>query len=100
MLVTIGFISLFTFHGPTAKWVRVHPEMFWIAFVIMLVTLIAMACCTNVRRKAPMNFIFLTLFTFAQSFLLGISASRFDTEAVINLIINFLIVKHCLKLNI
>ncbi|EDS39171.1 conserved hypothetical protein [Culex quinquefasciatus] len=42
----------------------------------MLVTLISMACCGSVRRKAPMNFIFLTLFTLAQSFLLGITTAR------------------------
>ena len=40
------------------------------------------ACCTSVRRKAPMNFIFLGLFTAAQSFLLGTAASSFQREEV------------------
>jgi protein lifeguard len=49
----------------------------------MIVTLIAMACCTNVRRKAPMNFIFLFLFTLAQSFLMGAMAARFQAMEVV-----------------
>lgn len=63
-------------------WVRRHPELFWIAFGVLLVTMISMACCTNVRRKSPLNFIFLGLFTFAQSFIMATAASRFNSEEV------------------
>uniref|UniRef100_A0A1B0DMK1 Uncharacterized protein n=1 Tax=Phlebotomus papatasi TaxID=29031 RepID=A0A1B0DMK1_PHLPP len=78
--ISLGFIALFLYHEPTGKWVRSHPEMWWIALILLFVTLIAMACCTNVRRKAPMNFIFLGLFTLAQSFMLGVMASNFRSE--------------------
>uniref|UniRef100_A0A8D7ZXT3 Protein lifeguard 1 n=4 Tax=Culex pipiens TaxID=7175 RepID=A0A8D7ZXT3_CULPI len=71
------------YHRQTNIWVKQHPEMFWIAFGVMLVTLISMACCGSVRRKAPMNFIFLTLFTLAQSFLLGITTARFSSQEVL-----------------
>lgn len=70
------------YHEPTKLWVQKHPEMFWIALVIMIVTLISMACCTNVRRKAPMNFIFLALFTFAQSFLLAVTTAKYQSNEV------------------
>jgi FtsH-binding integral membrane protein len=80
--ITLGFIALFLFHKPTKNWVMDHSELFWIALVVLIVTLIGMACCTNVRRKAPMNYIFLGLFTLAESFLLGISTANYDTEAV------------------
>lgn len=56
--------------------------MFWVAFAVMLITMIAMACCTNVRRTSPMNFIFLFLFTLAQSFLLGVITTRAPAETV------------------
>uniref|UniRef100_A0A1Q3EUD2 Putative n-methyl-d-aspartate receptor glutamate-binding subunit n=1 Tax=Culex tarsalis TaxID=7177 RepID=A0A1Q3EUD2_CULTA len=81
--ITLGFICLFMYHRPTNIWVKQHPEMFWIAFGVMLVTLISMACCSSVRRKAPMNFIFLGLFTLAQSFLLGITTARFSSQEVL-----------------
>lgn len=56
--------------------------MFWVAFGVMIVTMLSMACCTNVRRKAPMNFIFLGLFTLAQSFLLGTISARYNVNEV------------------
>lgn len=36
-----------------------------------------MACCESVRRTFPMNFIFLALFTLAESFLLGMISSSY-----------------------
>uniref|UniRef100_A0A336MQ13 CSON015136 protein n=1 Tax=Culicoides sonorensis TaxID=179676 RepID=A0A336MQ13_CULSO len=83
LLITFGAICLFVFHEPTKQWTYDHPELFWIALVVMIVTLISMACCTNVRRKTPMNFIFLFLFTIAESFLLGIVSSVYDVDAVL-----------------
>lgn len=56
--------------------------MFWIALGVMIVTLISMACCGDVRRKAPMNFIFLTLFTLAQAFLLAVTSANFQSQEV------------------
>lgn len=70
------------YHQGTKRWLHAHPEMFWVAFVIMLITMISMACCTNVRRKAPMNFIFLGLFTCAQTFLLGVITAKVPAETV------------------
>lgn len=81
--ITLGFICLFMYHRPTKLWVQNHPEMFWIAFGVMLVTMLSMACCEGVRRKAPMNVIFLGLFTFAMSFMLGISTARFNSQEVL-----------------
>lgn len=75
-------MSLFVYHQPTQRFVQGHPELFWVAFGVMLVTMISMACCTNVRRKAPMNFIFLALFTLAQTFLLGTISAKFRVEEV------------------
>ncbi|XP_050075075.1 protein lifeguard 1-like isoform X2 [Anopheles maculipalpis] len=82
LLITLGFITLFLYHRPTKLWVQNHPEMFWIALGVMIVTLISMACCGDVRRKAPMNFIFLTLFTLAQAFLLGVTTANFSSQEV------------------
>lgn len=83
LCVTLGFICLFMFHRPTKIWVHNHPELFWIAFGVMLVTMISMACCDSVRRKAPMNFIFLSLFTICMSFMLGVSTARFNSQEVL-----------------
>ncbi|KAJ9582266.1 hypothetical protein L9F63_003395 [Diploptera punctata] len=42
-----------------------------------------MSCCGNIRRQAPHNYIFLFIFTLAESFFLGIFASFFEAESVI-----------------
>lgn len=82
LLITLGMISWFLYHEPTQKWVMRHTELFWIAFAATIVLIICMACCTNVRRKAPMNFIFLFGFTLAEAFLLAIAASTYKKEEV------------------
>lgn len=83
LAITTGFIALFLYHEPTKRYVQAHQELWWIALVVMIVCLITMACCGDVRRKAPMNFIFLGLFTFAEAFMLGMAASNFDQSAVL-----------------
>ncbi|XP_011263504.1 protein lifeguard 1 isoform X2 [Camponotus floridanus] len=82
LLITLGMITWFLYHQPTQLWVRRHTELFWVAFAITIVLIICMACCTNVRRKAPMNFIFLFLFTFAEAFLLATASSTYHSEEV------------------
>lgn len=82
LLVTLSIVCLFTFHEGTRLWTRKHPELLWISLGVLIVTMISMACCEGVRRKAPMNFIFLALFTAAQSFILGVSSSRLGQNEV------------------
>lgn len=84
LLITLSFIAWFTYHNDTKVFVRHHMGIWWAALAIMIVCLITMACCGDVRRKAPLNFIFLFIFTLAQSFLLGVAASTYDTDAVCN----------------
>ncbi|KYN00953.1 Glutamate [NMDA] receptor-associated protein 1, partial [Cyphomyrmex costatus] len=82
LLITLGMITLLLYHKPTQLWVRSHSELFWVALALTLVLIVCIACCTNVRRKAPMNFIFLFLFTFAEAFLLSVVASTYESHEV------------------
>lgn len=45
--------------------------------------MVCMACCESVRRKTPLNFIFLFLFTVAESFLLGMVAGQYEANEVL-----------------
>lgn len=81
--VTLAIIALFVFHRPTNLWVKQHHELMWISLIVVFVTMIALACCESVRRKSPMNFIFLSLFTVAQSFLLGCTSIHYDSDTVL-----------------
>nr|CAD7428931.1 unnamed protein product [Timema monikensis] len=83
LLITLSFITLLCYHEPTKDYIYSHQEVWWIAFVLMMVTIIAMACCPSVRRNSPMNFIFLLIFTLAEGFLLGATASTYNSDAVL-----------------
>ncbi|KAL0124622.1 hypothetical protein PUN28_006461 [Cardiocondyla obscurior] len=82
LIITFGMISIFVYVESTKLWVRQHTELFWVAFAVTFVLLICMTCCTSVRRKAPMNFVFLFLFTLAEGFLLSVAASTYDSKEV------------------
>lgn len=82
MSVSLAFICLCTFHQGTKLFLARNQILFWIALAVLFVTMISMACCESVRRTSPTNFIFLGLFTCAQSFLLGTMTSRVPPDTV------------------
>lgn len=81
--ITMGFIGLLSYEPNTKRFVEQTPSLLFIALGVMLVAFIILVCCGDVRRKAPMNYITLFLFTIAEGFLLGVTASRYDQEAVL-----------------
>jgi len=83
LLLTAAIIAPFMYHKPLRDYVRRSNTIYWIAMVITLVCIIAMACCEGVRRKFPTNITFLGIFTAAEGFMLGSLAARFDTQAVL-----------------
>ncbi|KAK6644491.1 hypothetical protein RUM43_000758 [Polyplax serrata] len=82
LVVSLGFIALFLFHKDTQIYVAKNQWLWGAAFAVMVITLFSIACCGDVRRKAPMNFIFLGFFTVSQGFLLGVAASTFHSNEV------------------
>lgn len=83
LAITMAFISLFMYHEPAKMFVAQNPSIGIIAFVTMFVVLIIMACCGEIRRKTPHNFIFLALFTAAQGLMLGIIATQYQSNKVL-----------------
>merc|ERR1719234_900811 len=78
----MAIIGIFTLES-VKKYSAVHPELWILAMVIMIVSLITLACCEGVRRKTPHNFIFLGLFTLAEGFMLGTVTSTYDSNEVL-----------------
>lgn len=73
--VTVIAIAFCVFHNGTRLFLRKHTELMWVALIVVVVTMLAMACCESVRRNYPTNFIFLGLFTLAESFMLATMTS-------------------------
>ena len=55
----------------------------WVTLGVMLVCLLSMACCETVRRKSPINFIFLFVFTACEGLMLGTLATFYSVDAVL-----------------
>jgi FtsH-binding integral membrane protein len=83
LLVTLGVICLFVFHEPTMRWVQRNSWLWWTSMIVLIVTLLVLACCENMRRKAPGNFILLFLFTAAMSFMMGVMSANFEIFEVL-----------------
>lgn len=83
LLVSIGVVCLFVLSKPVNAYVRQSVGLFWFAWVGALVLMIVIACCENVRRTFPLNFILLGLFTLFESFLLGVVSAHYQVEEVL-----------------
>lgn len=80
LLVTFGIVCFFFFHEPTRLFVQRNSGLYWASYAIFLATYIALACCPNVRRKYPGNFIALLIFTLSLSYLAGtITSTYYET---------------------
>ncbi|XP_054707256.1 protein lifeguard 1-like isoform X2 [Uloborus diversus] len=83
LAITVAFICLFLFSEPVMKYTMEHTEMLIIAVVLSFVLIIAMSCCSNVRRTYPLNMICLFLFTIVESFMLGTIAGSYKVDEVL-----------------
>ncbi|XP_058124574.1 protein lifeguard 1-like [Anopheles coustani] len=69
-------------HEPTKGVVQRSAPLFWLAFIVMFISIICISCCGEMRRKAPMNFILLGLFTLAESFLVAVVTAQYNADEV------------------
>ncbi|XP_014248373.1 protein lifeguard 1-like isoform X1 [Cimex lectularius] len=82
LLVSVGVVSLFTFSVKVQDFVSHNIWILIVAIVVNIVLVIMLVCCEGVRRKAPMNFIVLGLFTLTEGFLLGVIAASYNSSEV------------------
>ncbi|EDW81683.1 uncharacterized protein Dwil_GK19213 [Drosophila willistoni] len=83
LVATFGVVSLFVFNDDVKLYVQQNFWIFWFALIIMLITMLALICCENLRRETPTNFIFLSVYTMAQSFIMGVSACRYGPNEIL-----------------
>ncbi|XP_077862244.1 protein lifeguard 1-like isoform X2 [Saccoglossus kowalevskii] len=83
LMVTMGIICVFLFVDPVKEYVYSNPWVWWVALGITFATLIGMACFSDIRRKFPINFIFLAIFTLCEGVLLGVACSTYKTDTVL-----------------
>lgn len=79
---TFGMVAFVLFHEPTLEFIHRNSFLVTIAMVTLLVMVLAMACCDTARRTYPTNFICLSIFTFAESFVVAAIAGHFNSQTV------------------
>ncbi|XP_026819233.1 protein lifeguard 1-like [Rhopalosiphum maidis] len=84
LLIAIAFMTVATFHDPTRLFLKSYPSLRIITSIITLSILITLAFCEKLRRKSPINYIFLFVITIALSFLLAVTVSRYYPKQVIS----------------
>lgn len=82
LTITMAFIALFVFVPSVASFSKEHGEIMWIAFSMSIVLLIVLACCSDFRRRFPLNIILLGLFTICEGIMLGAIASFYEVKYI------------------
>jgi len=85
ILVTTGIVAVFVFNERVQEWSdpQTNAAPFISAIVIYLVVAISLACCTDVRRKYPLNYIFLSILTLSTSYMLGVVCAGYKADSVV-----------------
>merc|ERR1719379_628989 len=83
LVFTGAIISLFSFVEDLKGYVRYNRWVMWASWGLALVITLVLACCGEIRRKTPHNFIFLGLFTACWSVMLGTTTAFYDVDAIL-----------------
>lgn len=83
LLVTVGIICAFLYWSTLRIWTWQNTWFSFTMMAVVMVLVVALSCCDNLRRQVPLNFFALGLFTVAEGLMLGSVAAYFDAEAVL-----------------
>ncbi|KAF2347431.1 Bax inhibitor 1-related [Trinorchestia longiramus] len=83
LTVTFGIIALFTLVDDVREYTQLNQWLFWVALVLSLVCLFTLACCSSIRRRHPLNIIFLGIFTVCEGFVLGCASASFQKQEIL-----------------
>ncbi|XP_073533457.1 protein lifeguard 1-like [Phyllobates terribilis] len=82
LIVTFGLVFMFTFWQTLRQWTWENPYLLYALLPSTFILVMVLACCNEARRRVPLNFILLGIFTVLEGCLLGSFAAFFDADAV------------------
>lgn len=85
LLASFGFVIAATVNDNIRNFVQSNGYMLWVSFGICIGTLIVMTCCCYkiVKHYPIYGYLLLFIFTIAQSYMLGMLASFYETDSVL-----------------
>ncbi|XP_068091373.1 protein lifeguard 1-like [Hyperolius riggenbachi] len=82
LIITFGIVFMFTFWKTLRNWVRYNPYLMYAVLPCTFILLMVLACCDQARRRVPLNYILLGMFTILEGCLLGNLAAYYNADAV------------------
>jgi len=82
LVTTFGTTLLFVLNQKIKHYVQNNMTLLIFSFILSFVFLIALACCGDIAKVYPYNYILLTLFTLVESYAVGVISSYYDTHIV------------------
>ncbi|XP_061463217.1 protein lifeguard 1 isoform X1 [Rhineura floridana] len=83
LCVTFAFVAIFTFVKGVKGFVRRNVWTYYVSYVVFFISLIVLSCCGEFRRKHPWNLVAMSILTLSLSYMVGMIASFYETDAVI-----------------
>ncbi|XP_067146151.1 protein lifeguard 1 isoform X2 [Apteryx mantelli] len=81
--VTFSFVAVFTFVTEVKGFVKHNVWTYYVSYAVFFISLIVLSCCGDFRRKHPWNLVALSILTVSLSYMVGMIASFYNTDAVI-----------------
>uniref|UniRef100_A0A8C3PLV5 Glutamate ionotropic receptor NMDA type subunit associated protein 1 n=1 Tax=Calidris pygmaea TaxID=425635 RepID=A0A8C3PLV5_9CHAR len=81
--ITFAFVAVFTFLKGVKGFVQRNVWTYYVSYAVFFISLIVLSCCGDFRRKHPWNLVALSILTVSLSYMVGMIASFYNTDAVI-----------------
>jgi FtsH-binding integral membrane protein len=86
--ITFGVILLFSLDGPVQRYVdmrdpEAHQWPFFLALTTGIGCLLTLTCCSHQARVYPNNYVFLGIFTIAESVMLGVVCAAYALDSIL-----------------
>ena len=82
LILTVIMCGL-TFIDPIRSFYRNNLAIFWVCLAFSLIIIIPLICCRSVARQFPTNYIFLSVWTLCESYMVATCCSFYSPEIVI-----------------
>ncbi|XP_031153971.1 protein lifeguard 1 [Sander lucioperca] len=83
LLFTFGVVCVFTFSSVIKEAVQANMWVYLSSVIIFLVVATALSCCKSFSRRHPWNIVGLVVVTLSLSYMVGTTASFYNTTAVV-----------------
>ncbi|XP_030110723.1 bax inhibitor 1-like isoform X5 [Mus musculus] len=83
LFITAVIIGIFVFCEPVRKWVIAKPWFLYALLPAVMILIFVLACCRDIRRQVPANYILLAFFTILEGLLLGSLSVFYRAEEIL-----------------